>query len=92
MHMRVHTCACACVCTHRMRMHLHMHLWHCNQIIRGLYEPFIADWWAAFGAETLLVGRVEDWLDRPAEASASLYLFLGLALLYSYLILTLTSS
>ena len=71
MHMRAH-----------MHMHMHMHLWHCNQIIRGLYEPFVADWWAAFGAESILVGRVEDWLDRPAEASARLHTFLGMPYIY----------
>jgi hypothetical protein len=51
--------------------------WHCNQIIRGLYAPFVAEWRAAFG-DALLVVRVEDVLDRPAATSARLERFLGL--------------
>lgn len=60
--------------------------WHCNQIIRGLYEPFVAEWHAAFAAHgkeraagrhsSLLVLRVEDMLDRPSTSRAALQEFL----------------
>lgn len=52
---------------------------HCDQLIRGLYEPFVADWHAAFGAAGLLVLPVEDLLDRPDESRAKLLSFAGLA-------------
>ena len=51
--------------------------WHCNQIIRGLYHPFIAEWRAAFPSE-LLVLRVEDVFGEPALTSARLSRFLSL--------------
>jgi hypothetical protein len=41
---------------------------HVAQLIRGLYEPFVRDWHAAFGRESLLVLKAEDLLDRPAQA------------------------
>ena len=50
---------------------------HCDQIIRGLYEPFVADWAAAFPSR-LAVLRVEDLLDQPAQARRELLDFLGL--------------
>jgi len=50
---------------------------HCDQIIRGLYHPFVEDWHAAFGSKALLVLRVEDLIERPAEARRSLVAFLG---------------
>ena len=54
--------------------------WHCNQIIRGLYQPFVAEWRAAFPSDDeLLVLRVEELLDRPARAYAAMQRFLGLA-------------
>lgn len=51
---------------------------HCDQIIRGLYEPFVRDWHAAFGAESLLGVTVESLLDEPAAARAKILAFLGL--------------
>ena len=51
---------------------------HCDQIIRGLYEPFVRDWHAAFGAEGLLVLKVEDLLDAPQPTRRKLLSFLGL--------------
>lgn len=51
---------------------------HCDQIIRGLYEPFLRDWHAALGDESLLVLRVEDLLDQPDTSRAKLLSFLGL--------------
>jgi len=51
---------------------------HCDQLIRGLYEPFVRDWHAAFGRESLLVLKAEDLLDRPAQARATLLTFLNL--------------
>lgn len=50
---------------------------HCDQIIRGVYEPFMRDWHAALG-EGLLVLRVEDLLDSPAQSRRRLLDFLGL--------------
>ena len=50
---------------------------HCDQIIRGVYEPFVRDWHAALGAG-LLVLRVEDLLDSPAQSRRRLLDFLGL--------------
>ena len=52
--------------------------WHCNQIIRGLYEPFVAEWRAAFPHE-LLVVRVEDLFDRFEATGARVQSFLGLS-------------
>ena len=51
---------------------------HCDQIIRGLYEPFLRDWHAALGDESLLVLRVEDLLDQPDRSRAKMLSFLGL--------------
>lgn len=51
---------------------------HCDQLIRGLYEPFVRDWHEALGAAGLLVLRVEDLLDDAAPARARLLDFLGL--------------
>ena len=50
---------------------------HCDQLIRGLYEPFVQDWHAALG-DRLMVIRAEDLLDRPIEARGRLLRFLGL--------------
>ncbi|KAL1510475.1 hypothetical protein AB1Y20_006780 [Prymnesium parvum] len=51
---------------------------HCDQIIRGLYEPFVRDWHAAFGAGALLLISVESLVDA-AESSRKIVLdFLGL--------------
>jgi hypothetical protein len=37
---------------------------HCDQIIRGLYEPFVRDWVGAFGDRSLVI-RAEDLLVTP---------------------------
>jgi len=50
---------------------------HCDQIIRGLYEPFVQDWSAALGKQGLLILRVEDLMDRAAPARRRLLEFLG---------------
>ena len=58
---------------------------HCDQVIRGLYEPFVRDWHAAFGSYRerdrlagLLVLRTEDLLDDPVRTRDTLLQFLGL--------------
>ena len=51
---------------------------HADQLIRGLYEPFIVDWHAAFGAESFLAVKVEALLDQPRETRAKVLEFLGL--------------
>ena len=51
---------------------------HCDQIIRGLYEPFVRDWHAALGKSGLLVLTVESLVDSPSESQAKLLTFLGL--------------
>jgi hypothetical protein len=51
---------------------------HCDQLIRGLYEPFVRDWHAAFDQESLHVTKVEDLLDAPAASRRRLLDFLGL--------------
>ena len=51
---------------------------HADQIIRGMYEPFVRDWHAAFGAEALLVLRVEELLDAPAVTRTRVLNFLKL--------------
>ena len=43
------------------------------------YQPFLREWHAALGGAGLLVLRVEDLIDRPAEARGKLLAFLGLA-------------
>ena len=50
---------------------------HCDQVIRGVYEPFVRDWHAALG-EGLLLLRVEELLDSPAQSRRRLLDFLGL--------------
>jgi len=44
---------------------------HCDQIIRGLYHPFVEDWHAAFGSKALLVLRVEDLIERRGHLTRS---------------------
>ena len=51
---------------------------HCDQLIRGLYEPFIRDWHNAFGRGSLLVIRTEELLDEPLAARTKLLKFLNL--------------
>ena len=51
--------------------------WHCNQLIRGLYAPFVAEWKAAFESRSLVI-RVEDLLDSPQATGTRLQVFLGL--------------
>ena len=77
-------------------IHVRSVAWAGDQIIRGLYEPFIAEWHAAFAADSivgegvndgkassarrrssLLVLRVEDMLDKPAQTRDKLQAFLG---------------
>jgi len=43
---------------------------HCDQIIRGLYEPFVRDWLGAFGNRSLAI-RAEDLLVRRPPSSPS---------------------
>ena len=43
---------------------------HCDQIIRGLYEPFVRDWVGAFGNRSLAI-RAEDLLVTPNPHSKS---------------------
>ena len=52
---------------------------HCDQIIRGLYEPFVRDWVGAFANRSLAV-RAEDLLDQPMRAQRRVLRFLGLPL------------
>ena len=52
--------------------------WHCNQLIRGLYQPFLAEWHAAFH-DHLLVLRVEDLMDAPVSTHERLRSFLRLS-------------
>jgi hypothetical protein len=49
----------------------------CDQLIRGVYWPFVAEWHAAFG-EGLLVMRAEELLDSPTTARARVLAFVGL--------------
>jgi hypothetical protein len=49
----------------------------CDQVIRGVYWPFIADWHAAFGSR-LLVLTAEELLNQPQTARPRLLSFLGL--------------
>ena len=77
-----------CAATHGARRCAHLFellgqkyadvFFHCDQIIRGLYEPFIQDWFAAFGHEGFLAIRVESLLDDPLRARTQVLGFLGL--------------
>ena len=51
---------------------------HCDQLLRGLYEPFVRDWHLAFGAESFLAISVETLLDNPRDARYRILEFLGL--------------
>ena len=46
---------------------------HCDQIIRGLYEPFVRDWVGAFGNRSLAI-RAEDLLARILTLTLTLAL------------------
>ena len=50
----------------------------CDQVIRGIYWPFVAEWFAAFGEAGLLVLRAEALLDSPGEERLRVLSFLGL--------------
>ena len=54
----------------------------CDQVIRGIYWPFVADWHAAFGARAhargLLVLRAEELLDSPTAMRPRVLDFVGL--------------
>ena len=50
---------------------------HADQVIRGVYEPFVAEWQRAFPA-SLHVLRAEDLYDAPVPTRAALFGFLGL--------------
>ena len=49
---------------------------HCDQLIRGIYEPFVAEWKSAFPS-SVHVMRAEDLIDRNAESRRQLFAFLG---------------
>ena len=52
---------------------------HADQIIRGLYAPFVVDWHAALGSTGVCLVRVDDLLGgKAAETRAKLLAFLGL--------------
>ena len=51
----------------------------CDQLIRGIYHPFVAEWHAAFGGGVqLLVLRADELLDRATAARARVLRFLDL--------------
>ena len=50
----------------------------CDQVIRGIYWPFLVDWRAAFGSG-LLVLRAEEMMDAPSIHRPRLLTFLGLS-------------
>ena len=50
---------------------------HADQVIRGIYHPFVAEWKAAFPS-TLIVIRTEDLMDDPTPTKARLFSALGL--------------
>jgi hypothetical protein len=54
--------------------------WHANQVIRGLYLPFVSEWHAAFASssDSLMVMMVEDLLDAPSVVHERIGTFLGL--------------
>ena len=82
---RVHTARRCAFLFERLGKQQAAAFWHCNQIIRGLYEPFVAEWAAAFppaadgSPQTLLVLRVEDLLDAPMRAYGAISRFLGIS-------------
>ena len=43
---------------------------HCDQLIRGIYWPFIAEWLAAFGKQFLII-RAEDLLSADGTTAAN---------------------
>lgn len=51
---------------------------HCDQILRSLYAPFVAEWHGALGDKGLLVLRVEDLLDDARRTRDAVGAFLGL--------------
>lgn len=52
----------------------------CDQVIRGVYWPFVTEWHAAFGSSGLLAVKAEDLLDDPSRHRPRVLAFLGLPL------------
>ena len=50
----------------------------CDQVIRGVYWPFVAEWLSAFGTSGLLVIKAEQLLDDPAVHRPRVLSFFGL--------------
>ena len=73
-HARTHTRAHTH--THRLSPLSTLHS-HADQVIRGIYEPFVAEWRAAFPS-SLLVLRAEDLYDDKEATRAKLRAFLGI--------------
>lgn len=42
--------------------------YHCDQVLKSLYAPFMAGWLQSFG-DSLLVLRLEDWKDNKDEGA-----------------------
>ena len=52
---------------------------HCDQLIRSMYAPFVRDWLAAFPEGGLLLVRTEDLLDRRRATLGRVWRHLGLS-------------
>jgi len=51
---------------------------HCDQVIRGIYAPFMAEWLAAFPPASVRVVRAEDFLDDHNKTVIAVARFIGL--------------
>lgn len=51
---------------------------HADQVIRGIYSPFVRDWLGAFAENQLLVVRTEEFLDRRQPLLNRIWRHLGL--------------
>ena len=50
---------------------------HCDQIIRGIYSPFVSDWLSAFPEENLMLIRAEDFLSAPSVTLRRVWRHIG---------------
>ena len=52
--------------------------YHADQLLKGLYVAYLPAWIAAFGKERILIGRSEDYFQRPRPVLEAAFPFLGL--------------
>lgn len=52
--------------------------YHCDQLLKSMYMPYLREWHAAFGARRVLVLHAESYWRQPATELSRALTFLGL--------------